>query len=140
MGTRADFWIGRGKEADWLGSIAYDGYPDGNPGPILTADNEPSYRERVRHVIAATDSGTWPEQGWPWPWDDSSTTDYAYAFDDGKVWASCFGGPWFDPLLPDEQDRTVGERAVFPDMAARKNNPPIGDVRSGIIVISKTSL
>jgi hypothetical protein len=29
MGTRADFYIGRGTEAEWLGSVAWDGYPGG---------------------------------------------------------------------------------------------------------------
>ena len=27
MGTRADFYVGRGDAAEWIGSIAYDGYP-----------------------------------------------------------------------------------------------------------------
>lgn len=31
MGTRADFYVGRGTEAEWIGSIALDGYPDGIP-------------------------------------------------------------------------------------------------------------
>jgi hypothetical protein len=29
MGTRADFYVGRGKDAEWLGSVAFDGYPSG---------------------------------------------------------------------------------------------------------------
>lgn len=29
MGTRADFYVGRGESAEWLGSIAWDGYPSG---------------------------------------------------------------------------------------------------------------
>lgn len=29
MGTRADFYVGRGKDAEWIGSVAFDGYPDG---------------------------------------------------------------------------------------------------------------
>jgi hypothetical protein len=29
MGTRADFYVGRGETAEYLGSIAWDGYPDG---------------------------------------------------------------------------------------------------------------
>lgn len=28
MGTRADFYVGTGANAEWLGSIAYDGHPD----------------------------------------------------------------------------------------------------------------
>ena len=141
MGSLADFYVGRGKKAEWLGSIAYDGYPDGNPEPILTADNEASYRQRVMAVIAGTDSGTFPEQGWPWPYDDSVLTDYAYAFEDGKVWISCFGCAWYDdPQLEQEDDveeldvnRAI--KAVFPNMCHRKNNPSIGSIRSGIMLI-----
>jgi hypothetical protein len=29
MGTRADFYVGRGPDAEWLGSVAMDGYPSG---------------------------------------------------------------------------------------------------------------
>lgn len=29
MSTRADFYVGRGAEAEWIGSISWDGYPDG---------------------------------------------------------------------------------------------------------------
>jgi hypothetical protein len=29
MGTRADFYIGCGRDSEWIGSIAWDGYPDG---------------------------------------------------------------------------------------------------------------
>ena len=40
MGTRADFYIGRGATAEWIGSIAWDGYPDGIPAPILEATDD----------------------------------------------------------------------------------------------------
>jgi hypothetical protein len=26
MGTRGDFYVGRGKDAEWIGSIAYDAF------------------------------------------------------------------------------------------------------------------
>lgn len=29
MGTRADFYVGKGPNAEWLGSTAMDGYPEG---------------------------------------------------------------------------------------------------------------
>jgi hypothetical protein len=37
MGTRADFYIGRGESAEWVGSVAWDGQPSGMPEPLLTA-------------------------------------------------------------------------------------------------------
>ncbi len=122
MGTRADFYVGRGTEAEWIGSIAWDGYPDGLPDPLLQSDNETGYRILVDEFFRRDHAGdhTRPDQGWPWPWDTSSTTDYAYAFDGGRVWASNFGGPWFDATTPRPEEDT-GENAIFPDMAARQN-------------------
>lgn len=38
MGTRADFYVGRGEQAEWLGSIAWDG----NPGAIFDGDFTPA--------------------------------------------------------------------------------------------------
>jgi hypothetical protein len=131
MGTRADFYIGRGAHAEWLGSIAYDGYPDGPPQAVLSATTEPDFRERARAVITEGDDGTLPEQGWPWPWDTSSTTDYAYAFDDGKVWLSCFGCAWV--LSEDELETVADKAAVFPDMKDRKSAAEPGTMRSGVM-------
>ncbi len=94
MGTRADFYVGRGPEAEWLGSIAFDGYPSGNPEPIFSADSEGEYRRLVEVVLASNDCATRPADGWPWPWPDSGTTDCAYAWDRGKVLVSWFGDGW----------------------------------------------
>jgi len=152
MGTRADFYVGRGKGAEWLGSIAWDGYPTGIAGkkhgtangdvttsPILTATSEEVFRAEVRAELASREDGTTPDRGWPWPWNTSHTTDYAYAFDDGKVHASCFGHPWFDPTKPrndDEQEEdseeAKGPRPEFPDMTERQN-VTFGK-RSGVMV------
>jgi hypothetical protein len=95
MGTRADFYVGRGKKAEWIGSIAWGGYPEPHIKAKLLADcDEDAWRKRVADFIAKRDDGTKPSDGWPWPWDDSNTTDWAYTIDDGKVWCSCFGQPW----------------------------------------------
>jgi hypothetical protein len=121
MGTRADFYDGRGRDAEWLGSIAWDGYPDGltpllprkepswHGGPerhvsgswapggsLLEASTVQEFHERLEHLFNYRDDVTRPADGWPWPWDDSDTTDYAYAFEGGKVWISCFGSAWHD--------------------------------------------
>jgi hypothetical protein len=161
MGTRADFYVGRGEGMEWIGSIAWDGYPDGitpntdkrraqwEGGPTLPvggswpegehlfdATNEATYRERVERFFRHRDDVTLPERGWPWPWDTSHTTDYAYALDNGKVWACRFGGPWFDPRDESIEDHgeVEGPPAVFPDMKSRKNVR--WDAGSGIMVIS----
>lgn len=118
MGTRGDFYVGRGETAEWLGSIAWDAYPPAMRVAILGATTEDEYRQAVGVMLAERDDATFPENGWPWPWDDSSTTDYAYSFHDGKVMASCFGSEWFDPTSDEEPPR--GNSVAFPNMAARK--------------------
>jgi len=130
MGTRADFYIGIGKTAEWLGSIAYDGYriekmieataekSDDYAAcwAIKTATTPEAFREGVARLLAVNDDATTPEQGWPWPWDDSRTTDVSYAFTDGacKVF-------WWS------------EGAEWPDMSERKN-VAYGH-RSGLLII-----
>lgn len=140
MGTRADFYVGRGVEAEWLGSIAFDGYPGGLEPNVLTADTEERYRKAVASLLADCDHATLPADGWPWPWEDSGTTDFAYAFDGAKVWASCFGGRWLQAPNYDEERERLGEgyddlpeEAAFPNMKARQN-VTLGR-RSGILII-----
>lgn len=135
MGTRADFYVGRGATAEWLGSIAMDGYPEGGAvEPTLTgADTEEGYRRAVEALLATDSYATRPSQGWPWPWDDSCTTDYAYAWDGDRVWGSCFGHRWFDAREPQPEEDTPKE-AVFPNMKSRAN-VTMGP-RSGLIVIT----
>ncbi len=117
MGTRADFYVGRGKNAEWLGSIAFDGYPDApRAQAVLGATNEASFRDRVIVAVAEGD-GTKPEDGWLWAWDTSHTTDYAYAFDDGTVYISCFGCAWFKS--GEEVPEGFDKSAVFPNMILR---------------------
>lgn len=142
MGTRADFYVGRGPDAEWLGSIAWDGYPSGitphgSTWPkgcgLFDAKTAATFRKRVEEFFRGRDDVTRPEQGWPWPWDDSQTTDYAYAFDGGRVLASSFGGKWFNPRRkqPEDDDAKV---AVFPNMKDRKSVQYSGK-RSGLIVV-----
>ena len=159
MGTRADFYVGRGRDAEWLGSIAWDGYPGGiepktaetyQPWPgarmrhqegtwpegehLFDATDEQTYRQRVARFFEYRDDVTLPAEGWPWPWGNSQTTDYAYAFDDGTVHASCFGYAWFDPpqAEPDHDDQ---KQCEFPDMKDRMN-VKFGGPGSGLIVVA----
>jgi hypothetical protein len=138
MGTRADFYIGKGKDAEWIGSIAWDGYPEGIDKSILQAHDESYYRQVVDMFLKQRDDSTFPLDGWPWPWEDSRTTDYSYAFDKNKVYASCFGHEWFDPLDPpepeneDDEPEISGEKIEFPDMS-KEANPTLGK-RSGLMI------
>ena len=143
MGTRADFYVGVGVDAEWLGSIAFDGYPKGIEPRILHAQNEAGYRQVVKEFVAQSDHGTTPEQGWPWPWEDSRTTDYAYAWTPrGEVRASCFGHAWFDPTKEQtdeemQEEQSLGKVVAFPDMSKRQS--VAHGHRSGTIVVSRDS-
>jgi hypothetical protein len=48
MGTRADFYVGKGKKSEWIGSIAWDGYPQGISGYVLKAKSDEIYRRAVK--------------------------------------------------------------------------------------------
>lgn len=121
MCGRADFYVGRGDDAEWLGSITWNGYPkalafenEGTELPVLgqsdvtvstfrslggtktlTATTEATFREGVRELSASRTDFITPDQGWPWLWPTSALTDYAYAFDTDAVYASHRGSEWF---------------------------------------------
>lgn len=83
MGTRVDFYVGRGESAEWLGSYPFDGYPAGvfDEAPELFVEPptmEVEWRTWVDRWLREQDRATLPEHGWPWPWNTSATTDYAY--------------------------------------------------------------
>jgi hypothetical protein len=141
MGTRADFYVGRGEGATWLGSIAYDGYPEGDVAELLGIKDEHAWKVAVHRLLVSREDGTTTDLGWPWPWDDSNTTDFSYTWDDG-VWVTCFGYGWKSARevveaaasdegtndLWDEKEKTC----VFPNMKDRQN--VAWDKRSGIML------
>jgi hypothetical protein len=136
MGTRADFYIGRGTAAEWIGSIAYDGYPDGHPDALVQATSEAEFRAAVEAMLAELSHATRPAQGWPWPWETSHTTDYAYAWD-GDVWISCFGHSW-QTMAQRANDGEGCEKPempsdAFPNMTERANVATDG--RSGMLIL-----
>jgi len=116
MGTRADFYIGRGSDAEWLGSVGRDGYKWDNPdSDLMKAEDADAFRAAVAAIQATRRDFTTPDEGWPWPWKDSRTTDYAYVLHDGKVTAYLFG---CEVAADDFECPKVG---WFPDMSARKS-------------------
>src|SRR5580704_13789878 len=126
MGTRADFYIGKNKSAEWLGSIAWDGYEISEE--IEAAKTEQEYRTAVSKFLASRDDGTLPDQGWPWPWNDSSITDCSYWFFDGKVWEAAGRPDRYIPRggLPEDEDEHEAfiercEAVEFPDMSSLQN-------------------
>lgn len=139
MGTRADFYSQTSGGLEWLGSIAWDGYPSGIPATIFDCKTDEEWREKVAKFIASRDDGTKPDQGWPWPWEDSSTTDCAYA-QVGKVACIEQSGQWvsvedFQDPEDNESDATLKSHGAvhFPNMKD-KQNLTLGR-RSGLIVL-----
>ncbi len=132
MGTRADFYIGTGEKAEWLGSIAWDGHED-NFTDLVNAKDEASFRAKVI-ALHERDDWTNPEDGWPWPWSSSHTTDFAYAFSGGVALVSRFGSEWIPIAAERGEDFEYpeGKSADVPDMSARKN-VTLGP-RSGVLV------
>lgn len=137
MGTRADFYMGRGVEAEWLGSIAWDGYPSGVGVELLHARDAQQFRDRVDEMGERGDF-TRPADGWPWPWEDSNTTDYAYAFDAGEVWMSCFGHGWARAAEPEPEDWPEEKTSVFPNMKAR-TRLALGTPRDSMMILTAKS-
>jgi hypothetical protein len=134
MGTRADFYIGRGQDAEWLGSVGWDGceWEEGDSA-LMKAMAPDEFRAAVATIQAEREDFTTPGDGWPWPWDDSCTTDYSYVLHDGKVWVYHFGSETFVNEAGEIDSRDEKED-WFPDMSVRKN--VAWGARSGIIVVS----
>jgi hypothetical protein len=120
MGTRADFYIGRGPEAEWLGSIAWDGY-DISGFKIEESKTAKTFRKRVTAFLASRDDATLPEQGWPWPWDDSTLTDEVYAFDKGQIWnANGYPTPrWYKMSTEGDVEKFKGDEDEQPKRFAK---------------------
>lgn len=119
MGTRADFYMGIGPDAEWLGSVAWDGYDvsEANSGiarDVRLSKTKEEFLENLKAYFAARDNVTLPEAGWPWPWEDSRTTDFAYAFVDGQIQQYYFG----KSITNDGKPPVDG---VFPDMKDKQN-------------------
>ncbi len=107
------------------------------------AKSEAEYRAAVLEFLNSRDDGTLPERGWPWPWNDSNTTDYAYTWDNGTVWHTIGYEPsyWWESNRKepseddiDEQMASALQRTDFPDM--RSKQKVVRGQRSGLFVIS----
>lgn len=140
MGTRADFYIGTGEKAEWLGSIAWDGYPEGIAKEVREATTEEEYRKALSDFFKSRDDATLPEMGWPWPWNDSNTTDHAYTFVNETVKVNCFGSLLVNieayMNCKDKKRDKYHELPIeenFPGMSERKNVR--FDEGSGIMIL-----
>jgi hypothetical protein len=135
MGTRADFYIGQGQDAEWLGSVGFDGcdWVNDPTSDLMLAKSPDEFRAAVVIIQAERRDFTAPEDGWPWPWENSKTTDYAYVFYEGKTNVYSFG---HEITLNDDQEIKDESPKVdwFPDMKSRQNIQY--GVKSGLIIVS----
>ncbi|MGI9541935.1 MAG: hypothetical protein ACR2MX_01675 [Cyclobacteriaceae bacterium] len=137
MGTRADFYVGKGENAEWIGSIAWDGYREGVGDSILNAKTETQYIDAVKQFFRSREDVSLPSDGWPWPWNDSSITDCSYWFFEDQVWDELSGKylPCSEDM-PDEESEDFDrlDDIEFPDMSDKKN-VQWGE-KSGLIVVT----
>ena len=135
MGTRADFYIGRGLQAEWAGSVPTDGYQSALPDTLLFATTEALFRKYLDRLLSERRFPIYASDGWPWPWPDSSETFHVYAFDAGEVWISTFGSLWY---RPDEKQPTekLPEHS-FPRMSEPRTWETCGP-ESGVGLVSTT--
>jgi len=122
--------------------MAWNGDPRSIPKELLNSKIEEEFRKNVSDFLMIRNGATTPDQGWPWPWKDSRTTDFTYSFYNKKVYSSYFGKIWFDPLsnsIDDEEEPKDKESTdnlgtpVFPDMTNIQNVDL--DRRSGLVIV-----
>jgi hypothetical protein len=95
---RADFYIGLGAEAEWLGSMGDGGHPSEvtsvhdlfNLNGDVDDYTEDTFRQMVESILDDTpdyvlvsraSTGGW----WPWGYDTSVGTPFAYAWNNGCI-------------------------------------------------------
>jgi hypothetical protein len=83
--TRADFYVGTGTNAKYLGSIFSDGGTV--PNSIKRARTPEKFEKAVAKYIKKENGST----QWPWPWETSVTTDFSYWLEDEKLYVLDFG-------------------------------------------------
>ncbi len=77
MSTKTDFYLGRGHDAEWLGSLQWECEPENllhvTPGRFaLTATDELTYRAAVADLFITNEveklgAAYLRRTGWPWP-------------------------------------------------------------------------
>jgi len=80
--SKADFYVGTGTEAEWLGSLLCNGSIWYIPLEILIQINKTMFEELTLEFLRNR-GGIVPDEGgyWPHMWEDSLMTDYAFIFD-----------------------------------------------------------
>lgn len=89
MGTRADFYVGRERGYEWLGSVEWDDYPEDMVNTVFSATDEASYRAAVAALVSILNRSA-----------EDYSYAYAYAFDEDRVRSWRIQKPWRPFTLP----------------------------------------
>ncbi|MFE6611559.1 hypothetical protein [Amycolatopsis sp. NPDC057786] len=144
--TTHDFYLGRGPDADWLGSVRLGTRNGRWLDEITRARSAGGFITLVALFLRTAEiheagEVTLGNHAWPWPWPTSHGTDYVYAFDTDAVWTARRGDRWSlraDEYIPPGPDETP---LAFPhmrdscgytgidaaDTTARRYGPLLGD-------------
>ena len=98
---KADFYVGMGRDAEWVGSVHKCGEIWALSTEILIQVNKTMYEESVVEYINLCEGIVANHVcQWPWAWADSRMTDYSYIFipEYEKVYMSIEGGDLIDPI------------------------------------------
>lgn len=138
MGTRADFYkCMNPRNEDWIGSIAYDGYPSGRDlieSNIFSSKTLNEYLRNVVRFLNSEETASLRKDGWPWAWQTSRNTDYSYCFHDGFVWVSNWASDWVKVVEFGEEEldklefNLDSEKIKFPDMTEMQVVKTFGEV------------
>lgn len=141
MSSYTDFYLGRGENAEWIGSLQGECYPDNflAVAPLrlaLTATNTDAFRAAVTDTLDIWEDERLGrayrrERGWPWVWHSSHNSSWILAFAPAAeaVFATVGGGvrwhridprdPWFpegDPLGPPDIHAWLRDPAAPPSV------------------------
>ena len=98
---KADFYVGLGRNAEWIGSVSKCGEVWEVSPKLLLQVNQTMYEEEVIEYINFCEGVVANHKcQWPWTWVDSRMTDYSYFFlpEMEKVYMSIEGGIILDPV------------------------------------------
>lgn len=97
----ADFYVGSGRNADWIGSVKKNGDIWHIPPELLLQVNRIMFEEMVIDFIKENDGIVANHIcEWPWDWTDSRMTENTYLFlpEYERVYMSILGEDLIDPV------------------------------------------
>lgn len=119
---RADFYVGI-KRQYWIGSLLKYGSPYHIPFEIMMEINDTSFVETLNGFLEYHKFGIPQSEGWPHLWADSQMTDYAYYFEDGKLYFSMMEEDFHKTLFDTRMVAILGELEKYKEGVKEKPFP-----------------